>query len=425
MIELPPFQERQLSLSWPGKQLRKAVPAHFPELRETDGTPNSMLMQGEVLSSLGGLLKQQQKCELIYLDPPYFSGATYRQTLRNRSGKRLGHQPAYSDRGSRSEYLQLMHTVLRALHALLSDSGSILVHCDWHASHQLRQLLEEVFGEEHFLNELIWSKGAGGQPKGALPRKHDSIFWFAKQRQHFSCFDSPLLRTPYDESTLHTHYHKQDETGRHYRDQVVNGKRYRSYADVGKRITDVWTDIGGQHATSPISPESTGYPTQKPLKLMRRLITMACPEGGTLLDPFCGSGSSLVGAAELGRKAIGIDRNPVALRLSQRRLRSVGSLVSWHSDENHIPIGLNAQRVGDQLNLTGVSDPPFSGHWQQLVNSVAIDLNWDGNVFRPEIFDIPVGKALVQGSYALPTAEGRVCAQAVLIDGSLRWWCSS
>ena len=254
-----------------------------------------------------------------------------------------------------------MHTVLRALQALLSERGSLMLHCDWHAGHQLRQLLEELFGPERFLNELIWTKGAGGQPKGALPRKHDSIFWFANGPGHFSSFDSPLLRTPYDQSTLQTHYRRQDEAGRHYREQVVNGKRYRSYADQGKRITDVWTDIGAQHATSPISPESTGYPTQKPLQLLRRLITMACPESGSLLDPFCGSGSSLVAGAELGRVVVGLDSNPVALRIAQRRLRAQGMVTALWGSQPAALSGLVARLNDGKLLVEGITDAPFEG----------------------------------------------------------------
>ena len=131
------------------------------------------------------------------------------------------------------------------------------------------------------------------------------------------------MRVPYDESTLMTHYKKIDANGRRYRVQTVNGKDYKTYADEGKMVTDVWTDIGAQNATSPISKESTGYPTQKPEMLLERIINSSSNPGDIVADFFCGSGTTLSVAEKLGRKWIGSDLGKFAIHTSRKRMIGV------------------------------------------------------------------------------------------------------
>lgn len=131
------------------------------------------------------------------------------------------------------------------------------------------------------------------------------------------------MRVPYDQSTLDTHYKKVDENGRRYRLQKVNGREYLTYADEGKLVTDVWTDIGAQNATSPISKEYTGYPTQKPEKLLQRCIHSTTQEGDIVADFFVGSGTTLAVAEKLGRKWIGSDLGKFGIHTTRKRMIGV------------------------------------------------------------------------------------------------------
>lgn len=131
------------------------------------------------------------------------------------------------------------------------------------------------------------------------------------------------MRVPYDESTLQTHYKKVDEDGRRFRVQTVNGREYKTYADEGKLVTDVWTDVGAQNATSPISGEYTGYPTQKAEKLLERIIYSSTKEGDLIADFFCGSGTTLAVAEKLGRKWIGSDLGKFGIHTTRKRLIGV------------------------------------------------------------------------------------------------------
>lgn len=167
------------------------------------------------------------------------------------------------------------------------------MHADWHKIHHLRCILDEIFGSDRFLNEIIWGYGAGGKnPSKFFPRKHDTILWYAKSTNHFFTKDlfQKILRVPYDDSIPETHYKNRDEQGRRFRVQTVNGRDYVTYADDGKLVTDVWVDIGAQNAGPPISPEYTGFPTQKPEMLLERIVCAASDAGSLVFDCFMGSG---------------------------------------------------------------------------------------------------------------------------------------
>ena len=128
--------------------------------------------------------------------------------------------------------------------------------------------------------------------------------------------------------------------------------------------------------------------------------------------------------AELGRVVVGLDSNPVALRIAQRRLRAQGSVTALWGSQPAALSGLVARLNDGKLVVEGITDAPFEGDWVQLVEAIAIDCDWDGQCFRPSVIDAPARRSVIAGRYALPSAAGRVCAQAVLVDGSLRWWCS-
>lgn len=285
-----------------------------------------------------GVESMRGKIDLIYIDPPYDSKADYRTKVvlpgaDVESRPTVMEQFAYADTwsgelhiGGQREpikgtlaYLRYMYPRLVLMRELLSEQGSFYFHIDWHMNSYARVILDDIFGKDNFLNDIVWSYGAGGNPRGFYPRKHDSILFYKKSSNIFST-DGQIMHVPYDEGTINMHYKNVDRNGRRYRKQVVNGKEYITYADVGKLVTDVWTDIGAQSASSPISPERTGYATQKPEKLLERIIKASSNEGSIVADFFGGSGTTAAVAEKLGRRWITSDIGKPATMIMRKRL---------------------------------------------------------------------------------------------------------
>jgi adenine-specific DNA-methyltransferase len=269
------------------------------------------------------------KFSLIYMDPPFAVGSNFNIDIQIGDTEiektaSVIEEVAYRDTWGNgiTSYIEMLAERIRLAHILLATDSSIFIHCDYRTAAYTRLILDDVFGADNFQNEIIWSYGAGGNPKAFFPRKHDSILWYSKGTPTFN-LQGGIMRVPYDKSTLDTHYKNVDSDGRLFRLQKVNGREYKTYADEGKLVTDVWTDIGGQNATSPISGEATGYPTQKPEKLLERIIHAASKPGDLVGDFFCGSGTTLAIAEKLKRNWIGADLGRFAIHTSRKRLLNI------------------------------------------------------------------------------------------------------
>ena len=300
---------------------------------ETYELTKSRLYYGDNIDVMNALLQDGVVVDLIYIDPPFgisedkqFGMISWRLNTqqKNRVDEIL---PLIEEMTSIGEanYLRYMYPRLVLMRELLSDQGSIYVHIDWHVGHYVKILLDDIFGKENFLNEIVWSYGAGGNPQKFYPRKHDSIYWFKKSTDTYFYTNDKVMRVPYDKSTLDMHFKKIDENGRRYRKQTVNGRDYITYADIGKLVTDVWTDVGAQNATSPLSPEYTNYATQKPEKLLERIIKASSNENSIVLDVFGGSGTTAAVAEKLGRRWISTDISKPAIMKTIKRLDRLGA----------------------------------------------------------------------------------------------------
>lgn len=320
-------------LRWTGKRPFKST-QYFPaQLRERYGEGKNgwinKIFWGDNLQVMSHLLKEYRgKIDLIYIDPPFDSKADYKKRIKLKgqtveNDQSTFEEKQYGDIWTNDEYLQFMYERLIVCRELLSDTGSIYLHCDWHKAAHLRLVLDEIFGADSFMNEIVWTYGAGGNPKSFFPRKHDSIFWFKKGASAVFNTDNSIMRVPYDQSTLDMHFKNIDANGRRYRKQTVNGRDYITYEDEGKLVTDTWTDVGAQNATSPISPEFTGYATQKPEKLLQRIIFASSNPGDIVFDCFMGSGTTQAVAMKLGRRFIGADINLGAIQTTTKRLLNV------------------------------------------------------------------------------------------------------
>lgn len=239
------------------------------------------VLHGDCLELMRAL--PEASVDLVYLDPPFFTGVVQRHA-----------ENAFDDRWEDMEsYVSFMRVRLQEIHRLLVPTGSILLHCDWRTSHHLRMELDHIFGAQNVVNQLVWQYGLGGSSPRGFARKHDDILFYARGKEWW--FDPP--RIPAKSNRM---------------------------AGMTKKATDV-LDIP---AINNMANERAGWPTQKPLALLRMLVGACCPPEGRVLDPFCGSGTTLVAAVGLGRKAIGIDVNPAAVEISTTRLQEAMELAS-------------------------------------------------------------------------------------------------
>lgn len=233
---------------------------------------------------------------LIYLDPPFFTGK-----------KQTGSDPAYqfedSWPGSLQEYLSWLRNRLECLKPLLMPDGSLVVHLDHHAVHYVKVILDDIFGYDNFLNEIIWHYTGGGRSRRKFSRKHDSLLWYANGKNY--TFNIDAVRIPYKPTSGYAKSGIKSATG----------KKYMPHPD-GTPIDDVW-EIP---IINPLANERVGYPTQKPSLLLERIILALTNPGELVGDFFCGSGTTLVAAKKLGRKWLGVDVSSKAIKCSSRRI---------------------------------------------------------------------------------------------------------
>jgi site-specific DNA-methyltransferase (adenine-specific) len=248
--------------------------------------------------------------QLAYLDPPFNTGREQRRrtltTVADPGGDRTGFQgrrystrvlAESSYRDTFDDYLGFLEPRLREVRRVLVESGTLYLHLDYREAHYVKLLLDELFGRECFLNEIIWAYDYGGKPRRRWPAKHDTVLVYVKDPERY-WFDSDAVeREPYMAPGL-----------------VTADKAAR-----GKLPTDVWWHT----IVSPTGKEKTGYPTQKPEGLVRRMVQASTRPGDWCLDCFAGSGTLGAVAAALGRRFVLIDSNPEAVAVARRRLASV------------------------------------------------------------------------------------------------------
>lgn len=271
------------------------------------------LIWGDNLLVMGSLLERfAGKIDLIYIDPPFATGADFSFTTEIGEGdlalqkeQSVIEEKAYRDTWGRGidSYISMMNSRLILLRDLLSENGSIFVHCDWRVNPFLRLMLDEIFGGERFLNAIVWHYTGGGRSATYFSRKHDTVLWYAKSDER--TFNIDAVRVPYK------------ETSGYAKGGIVaaSGKKYEPHP-LGTPVDDVW-DIP---IINPMSAERLGYPTQKPEMLLKRIIEAASSEGDLVADFFAGSGTTLAVAERLGRRWIGCDLSRFAVHVTRKRL---------------------------------------------------------------------------------------------------------
>jgi site-specific DNA-methyltransferase (adenine-specific) len=263
------------------------------------------VIEGENLSVLNSL--PASSVDLVYIDPPFGTGQVRRlDSIRTGVGEKTrggfagrvykfdvvsSHQ--YRDDMSLDEYLAFLYERLEEIHRVLATTGSLYLHLDFHTVHYARLMLDEIFGPERFLNEIIWAYDYGGRARDKWARKHDNILWYAKS-DRWTFNRDEIDRIPY----------------------MAPGLVGKEKAERGKLPTDTWW----MTIVPTNSKERTGYPTQKPLKLLERIVRASSNPGDLVADFFGGTGTTGVAAQRLGRRFLLVDENPEAIRITRERL---------------------------------------------------------------------------------------------------------
>ncbi len=251
--------------------------------------------------------------DLAYLDPPFFTQRSQRLLAKDRM-QEYSFDDIWS---SHKDYADFLHSRLKEVYRVVCQTGSIFVHCDRKATHIVRALLDEIFGTKMFLSEIIWHYRRWSNSRRSLLPSHQTIYYYSKT-------DEYTFNEVWQEYSPSTNVDQilQQRSRDVFGKSVYKRDQFGSVVPSGEKkgvpLGDVW-DIP---FLNPKARERTGYPTQKPLTLLERIISLSTNEGDTVLDPFCGSGTTLVAANLLGRNAIGIDISREAVQLTRQRLRN-------------------------------------------------------------------------------------------------------
>ena len=270
--------------------------------------------------------------DLIYIDPPFNTGKVQSRkrlkTVRDERGDRTGFQgKRYKTQviGESSfndifdDFMTFVEPRLREAHRLLSPRGSFFFHIDYRESHYCKVMLDKIFGRESFKNEIVWAYDYGARTKKRWSAKHDNILWYAKDPDHYTYRYDDIDRIPY----------------------MAPGLVGPEKAAKGKTPTDVWW----QTIVSPNGKEKTGYPTQKPIAILKRIVRVHSNPGDRVLDFFAGSGTTGEAAISTGRNAVLVDNSTEAIRVMSRRLAFASPVI--HGEEHAVDQRPRGQDTGD------------------------------------------------------------------------------
>ena len=303
-------------LGWTGKRPYRSTQYYPAQLRETYGTERNgwinKIFWGDNLQVMSHLLREYRgKVDLIYIDPPFDSKADYKKKIEVKgvgttvTDSTTFEEKQYGDIWTNDEYIQFMYERLTIMRELLSDSGSIYLHCDWHKSHYLRAVMDEVFGSNNFKNEIVWYYRRWNIASTSFATNHDTLLFYTKG----------VSKHTYNQLYI-SKSEKSSAQGKSWKSVIgEDGVRRSIQTDEptkGVPMPDVW-EIS---MINPVAKERTeiGYPTQKPEALIERVITASSNPGDLVFDCFMGSGTTQAVAMKLGRRFIGADINLGAIQ---------------------------------------------------------------------------------------------------------------
>ncbi|HEY5668606.1 MAG TPA: site-specific DNA-methyltransferase [Anaerolineales bacterium] len=335
-----------------------------------DASPENSLIFGDNLAVMSALLpKYEGAIDLIYADPPFFTNRRYPARVGRGEDSRRPREwklaEGYPDHWEDLDaYLDMLYPRLVLMHRLLSPSGSLYLHLDWHANAYARLLLDEIFGAERLLNEIIWLYHGPSPVRKSFNRKHDTILVYTKSKDY--TFNTDAVRQPYDPSTVKT-FASSPKAGF---GKVPDLKR-------GKVPEDWWYFP----VVARLHNERTGYPTQKPEALLERILLVSSNPGDIVADFFCGSGTTALVAARLGRRFIANDVTWRAVHTTKTRLVaetkelfSISNLEGWKVETSDLPSSsFKVTQTGNLVSIDTGMEIDLD-YWE-------VDPAWDGQVF--------------------------------------------
>jgi DNA modification methylase len=368
------------SLIWPGKSLPEnqagtILPDSvvFPRGKGyPEAIPTSRLIYGDNLAIMAALLPEYAgQIDLIYTDPPFFTNRRYRARVGQGEDSRRPQDwelaEGYPDHWEDIEaYLNMLYPRLVLMHRLLSERGTLYLHLDWHANHYARLLLDEIFGRDRLLNEIVWAYHGPSPIRSAFNRKHDTILVYTKSEDY--TFNVDEVREPYSPNTVKT-FESSPKAGFGKIPDLARGK-----------VPEDWWYFP---VVARLHSERTGYPTQKPEALLERIIRASSNPGDLVADFFCGSGTSLAVAERTQRRFVGVDTSWRAIHTSRARLASAAETAFRVEFEagSRIPIteaqddpAFEVQQTRSGIYTLHASKPEEILYWE-------IDPAWESGVF--------------------------------------------
>lgn len=363
------------------EKLRRGMPYYEVEKQETVGknADGNMIIRGECISACAYLREKGIKVDLVYIDPPFASGADYAKKVYIRRNPKVAEAIAkaeeemedddlkafeekmYGDVWDKEKYLNWMYENLVAIKSVMSDTASIYVHLDWHIGHYVKILLDEIFGEDNFRNEIIWCYSGGAVPVDRLPKKHDTIFIYSLSNESIY---NPEYK-PYTEGSI--------QRGR----SQCKGENAK-LREEGTPITDWWTDI--KKITSPTDYENLNYATQKSEELLQRIVKLSSNENMLVADFFGGSGVTAAVANKLNRRFITCDIGINSVQTMRDRLKADGAQFEVLEIKDGVSLYRNPVQTMDKIKSL------IPG----LKNEDSLDAFWEGAISDSKLGMIPV-----------------------------------
>lgn len=418
-------------------RLRRGMPYYEVETTEKvgDADTDNMIIRGECLSACAYLKEQGVKVDLVYIDPPFASGADYAKKVYVRRNPKVAEaisqaeteldidelkafeETMYGDVWDKEKYLNWMYENLVAIKSVMSDTASIYVHLDYHIGHYVKVLMDEIFGEDNFRNEIVWKRSTAHNDSTGFANLHDTIYYYSMSNELY--FDIPMV--PYSDEYIKHYYNKEDEDGRKYLDRDLSAKglkgsgysyswkgkdgywrcpistmerlekenriyytsngtpRYKQYLDEmeGVPAQDLWVDI---FAVNSQADERVDYATQKPEALLERIIKASSDEGMLIADFFGGSGVTAAVANRLGRRFIHNDIGINSIQTARDRLYNAGASFQVKEVKDGVQLYRNPQQTMENICrlIPGMK------------NDDSVDEFWEGYISDSKLGKVPV-----------------------------------
>ena len=368
------------------ERIERGMPLYEVEKQEIVGENphNNTIIRGECLSACAYLKEKNIKVDLVYIDPPFASGADYAKKVYLRRNPKVAEaikqaeteidsdeirgfeEKMYGDVWDKERYLNWMYENLMAIKSVMSETASIYVHLDWHIGHYVKILIDEIFGEDNFINEIIWHYAdyMQGNATNALPKKHDNIYFYSKSDEYYYKRVTEKLSSPIRRNKVV--WNKETQALEVARDE--DGKII--YSDFNEKFLDSVWNIGQTAVTRKTSREFLGYATQKPEALLERIIKASSNEGMLIADFFGGSGVTATVAHKLGRRFIHCDIGINSIETTRDRLRKAGAEFEVLEVKDGVSLYRNPIQTMDKLKSLILG----------LRNEDHLDKFWEGSI---------------------------------------------